>query len=206
MQDNEIWKDISGWPSYQVSESGRVRTVGRKVRTRLRKFTVNPHELSTAAHNGKYRYVTFQIKNKRANHYIHRLVAGAFCKKPSRLHIEVNHIDGNKFNNHYTNLEWVTLQENRDHAVNTNLMCHGEKSPQSTLKEFQVLEILNAFIQDPKQSKLQVAQRYGIRDTTVHKILHGQRWRRAYKKWASDHGVDITEFKKSFRIYKSAQP
>lgn len=48
--------------------------------------------------------------------HVHRLVAESFIEKPeSDISLVVNHIDGNKENNHYTNLEWVTQKENCIH-------------------------------------------------------------------------------------------
>lgn len=54
-------------------------------------------------------------------HYLlHRLVANAFIPNPNGKPY-VNHIDGNKRNNCVDNLEWVTEQENVDHAIRTGL-------------------------------------------------------------------------------------
>jgi hypothetical protein len=48
--------------------------------------------------------------------YVHKLVAMYFCDNPlgettGRI-ATVDHIDGDKLNNHYTNLQWVTMKEN----------------------------------------------------------------------------------------------
>jgi len=51
---------------------------------------------------------------------LHRLVATLFVPNPLNLP-EVNHDDGNKLNNHYTNLKWVTRSENIEHAYATGL-------------------------------------------------------------------------------------
>lgn len=48
--------------------------------------------------------------------YIHKLVATYFCENPytefTGRRIVIDHIDGDKLNNHYTNLQWVTMKEN----------------------------------------------------------------------------------------------
>ena len=56
-------------------------------------------------------------KNNFVEKYVHRLVARFFIGMPPETGEKwtVNHIDGNKLNNHYTNLEWVTYKENIRH-------------------------------------------------------------------------------------------
>lgn len=51
---------------------------------------------------------------------VHREVALAFIPNPYNLP-EVNHIDGDKHNNHVSNLEWVTHQQNVQHSFDTGL-------------------------------------------------------------------------------------
>ena len=51
--------------------------------------------------------------NKLPEKYVHRIVAKAFVPNDDPLNkTHVDHIDGNKHNNHYTNLQWVTRSEN----------------------------------------------------------------------------------------------
>ena len=68
----------------------------------------------------RYGYVTAYLQRdgqtKCSFERVHRLVAWEFC--PNRdLSLDVNHIDGNKQNNHYTNLEWVNRSDNNTHAL-----------------------------------------------------------------------------------------
>lgn len=71
-------------------------------------------ELKQSEHKG-YRRVCFSTNNKRQHFPVHRLVAEAFVENPD-IKPFVNHKDGNKRNNHFTNLEWATASENQKHA------------------------------------------------------------------------------------------
>ena len=70
-------------------------------------------------------YIHYYIRdlniNKRKDYKGHRLVAEAFLDKPSDLDL-INHIDGNKANNHVENLEWCNYSQNMIHAHTTGLI------------------------------------------------------------------------------------
>lgn len=64
--------------------------------------------------DSSYVYMTVYVGSRQ---YVHRLVCTLFNGPQPSPHIalgryEVNHIDMNKSNNHYTNLEWITHSEN----------------------------------------------------------------------------------------------
>ena len=120
MMEVEVWRVISGYDGYEVSSFGRVRSLDRivccilsdGVQVRRCKGKVLSGE------RGKH-YPVISIDGDCIN--IHRLVAGAFIPKPAG-HTVVNHLDGNKRNNHVSNLEWVTTSKNIQHAYDTGLM------------------------------------------------------------------------------------
>ncbi|MDP4224837.1 MAG: HNH endonuclease [Bacteroidota bacterium] len=64
---------------------------------------------------GQYNCVKLIKDGKRNSFYIHRLVAETYIPNPNNLP-EVNHKDGNKDNNHISNLEWTNHKDNINHA------------------------------------------------------------------------------------------
>ena len=102
-----IIKKIEDW-SYSVTEDGQVLNKNNKT---MCQWTDNVgYKQCNLYKDGKKKYVR-----------IHRLVAELFVPNPNNLP-QVNHIDGNKLNNHYTNLEWVSNSQNTKHAFDNGLI------------------------------------------------------------------------------------
>lgn len=102
-----MWKDIKGYEGfYQVSDEGQIRRILKDGRTKPVK----------GKEGSKYYTVDLCVHGKCKGFNVHRLVAEAFLEKPEGT-TEVNHIDGNKKNNHVENLEWVTQKGNLIHAM-----------------------------------------------------------------------------------------
>ena len=77
--------------------------------------------------NGGYREAYVYIGGKKRRMKVHRLVAMAFIPNPLNLPV-VNHLDGNKMNNHRDNLEWCTQGRNNIHAIETGLRNVAESN------------------------------------------------------------------------------
>lgn len=71
----------------------------------------------------------------------HRLVMLSFFPIPNSELFDVNHKDGNKFNNWYWNLEWCTRQENIIHAYKNGLNYVCEDNPKSTISNDTAIKI-----------------------------------------------------------------
>lgn len=79
-------------------------------------------EIKPRKQSSGYLWVGFLNKdNKSRNVYCHRAVALCWVENPRGVPF-VNHKDGNKHNNNYSNLEWVTAKENTKHAISTGLV------------------------------------------------------------------------------------
>lgn len=110
----EIWKEVNGFEGfYAVSNYGRVKSVKRIIEYKDGRIYKYPSKLLKAKIDTRgYLQIGFNVKGKKTNHRIHRLVAETFLGKPDKKLMSVNHIDGIKTNNNLNNLEWVTYSEN----------------------------------------------------------------------------------------------
>lgn len=116
--DREIWKDIEGYNGkYIVSNMGRVARI-----TKMKGL----HYLKGQLNHKGYLRVNLIKKHKYHSFRVHRLVGLAFIPNPLNKP-QINHKDGNKLNNRVDNLEWVTNEENYEHAIKHNLVSHREK-------------------------------------------------------------------------------
>ena len=124
----EEWKKIEYFPNYSVSNLGRVRN------DKTGKF-LKPHKAGKEKNQYFYTSLVQEVCGTQKTFLIHRLVAFAFIPNPDNKP-EVNHIDGNHFNNTVDNLEWVTERENRLHAYRVlNLdMGFGHSLPKKVLR------------------------------------------------------------------------
>ena len=96
------WKTLEDFNNYEVSDDGQVRNrkTGRVLKTRI-------------TNSGYQALEIYNDEGKRKFKYLHRLVAQAFVPNSNIEEFEVvNHIDEDKYNNNYTNLEWTTREIN----------------------------------------------------------------------------------------------
>lgn len=152
-----------------VSETGEVKSHGKLIKGETCK-------------NG-YRRVHVSHKGKHHKFLVHRLVARAFIPNPDNKPC-VNHVDGNKANNHVSNLEWCTYGENLKHAYDTGLRdLYGTAKRTRVLTAQQVSEIRATYIRG-KQSvnnSYGLAKKYGVSPKTIQKIV-------SYKSYVEEVG------------------
>lgn len=117
LQLNEEIKPIQGYEGlYSITSFGRVwshkrlDSLGRKCGGKFLKLKCKLDKKRT------YFSIILSKKGSYKTYQIHILVAIHFISNPYNLP-EVNHKDGNKFNNYKGNLEWSSSQENHNHAL-----------------------------------------------------------------------------------------
>ena len=109
----EQWKNLQfiGWPEYEVSNFGRVRSRKNGRGSRKKKMVDGYFILKPFVSKLGYPQVIFLRDRKRKYQYVHRLVALAFVPNPNNYPL-VNHKDENRSNNQFNNLEWCTPSYN----------------------------------------------------------------------------------------------
>ncbi len=176
----EEWKWIKGYEGcYQVSNHGRVKSLGRRV------YSCNSTYEGTRSVREKilkpcfvlgYRVVTLCKHSDQEQHKIARLVASAFVDNLKQV-ISVNHIDGNKLNDRADNLEWCTPAENTIHAIDTGLINNsGSKNGRAKLHETDIWQI--RYISKRRLMKPnELADLFGISKWYIFKINSGKAWK-----------------------------
>jgi hypothetical protein len=176
--ENEVWKDVAIenlGEYYQVSNYGRVKSKECKI--------VQPHsvtkKMTTYHYKQKMLYIGSWDGYGRVclgnNHYrVHRLVLMTFGSFPISDKMQVNHIDGNKANNHIGNLEWVTSQENVIHAYKNNLtnLPKGKDHYKSiTIGKFS----LDGDLLEKFDCATQIKEKYGYNIKNIQSVAKGRR-------------------------------
>ena len=120
--NDEIWKNIDGYEdSYMISNYGRVKSLERIVICKDHSAKKYKEKIMKERYHNGYAIINLWKNGQMKRYYIHRLVAAHFVENPKEYNI-VNHIDGNKTNNYYENLEWCTAKHNIQHAIDNNLL------------------------------------------------------------------------------------
>ncbi|KKN85457.1 hypothetical protein LCGC14_0277760 [marine sediment metagenome] len=153
-------KSIKGFENYLIEDSGKIFSL-------FRNKCLKP--LPT---NWGYYRVGLRKQNKTHYKYISRLVAEAFISNPDNKP-QINHKDGNKFNNNVSNLEWVTQSENMQHAIALGLW---KRSPNSGMKPIpvNVYDYKTGKLLSTHPSMSDAARSYGLQLQNAHKVLQGK--------------------------------
>lgn len=169
LQEPEIWKDIEGYEGlYEVSNYGRIKSKKFKNKEKIIKSFI-----------GSNGYPTITLYSN--NHFIkkfsiHRLVAQAFIPNPNN-YPQVNHIDLNKFNNFYSNLEWCTHNMNIQHAV-YNGRYRGENNGAAKLTEDGV-KYIRHISNLPKNTLgyADLGKIFNVAESTIRSIINRKIWK-----------------------------
>ena len=160
----EVWKTIKGYGGrYQISNMGRIwnTVTQRLMKPQLKK-------------TGYYNINLMKPNKKIVTERVHRLVALYFCPKKEGCNV-VNHIDCNKTNNRWDNLEWTTVSGNTKHCYDNSQSFRNQVARNSKLgaeKIILTLEVwtLSGDFVGQFHGYKEAAEALGINEKTVRNI------------------------------------
>lgn len=165
----EIWKDITGFPGYAVSNHGRIRsnkTAGRYSTiipaSRLRK---------TYLDREGYEMVNLRKDGKPRTCKVHRIVLEAFVG-PCPEEMEACHTNGRPRDNRLTNLRWGTKQSNLKDKIDHGRIPRGSSHPRARYSDAQISRVRQLGNQGNRAGE--IANITGISIHHVRKVIAGR--------------------------------
>ena len=172
IRPDEIWAPVAGYGwLYEVSSYGRLRRAS-KSRMAPAGHIIKPY----LSWDG---YLQYGL-SKNSQYWsvkAHRLVALTFLGLPPFPKAQVAHFDGNKLNNHVSNLRWATAAENeadKKRHGRTRGAPPGEAHPMAKL----TVELVQQMRREAGAGAgfTSVADQYGVPRLTAYDAMVGNTW------------------------------
>jgi hypothetical protein len=175
--NDSLWKDFDKTfrpcltddgaiiPDYYVKIDGTILSTKRSKIKILTPYLNGGRDASNGRPASRYHMVCLtRDGGKQIGELVHRIVAKAWIGLPTADAKEINHIDGDKLNNHVDNLEWCSHSENMAHAVASGLMAKGDHRSRSLRSE------VRAGIIAATGKGAAIAQTFGVAQSTIYRI------------------------------------
>ena len=173
----EEWRPVVGLQHYEVSSSGRVRSLDRVITARRRSgltmMTLSGKVLRHGSNGRGYLRVCLRGDCRRIWEYVHRLVLTAFVG-PCPDGEECCHWDGDPSNNHISNLRWGTRAGNCADSIRHGTMIRGERCGSAKLKEMDVH--FARHWTKKGYARQHVGEVLGVSSRTIGDIVNGKCW------------------------------
>lgn len=169
----EAWKEIPGYPLYEVSDQGRVRSWNNNGgnRTGRRK---RPKMLKTPLGKRGYPLVGLWSKGVGKLFAVHRLVLLTFVG-PCPAGLECCHSDGERSNNCLKNLRYDTHPANFQDAIGHGTIARGEARYNAKLTDVQVRFIRKLYVAG-QYSQERLACLFCVSRRAIGKVCSRETW------------------------------
>lgn len=167
----EEWKNIPGYPGYQASNLGNIRSFWFYGNTNT--LSETPHLMHPSS-EPKHGYLIVNMKNaegKRGTRLIHRLVLMAFRGNSKQYAL---HKNDNPKDNTIDNLYWGSQKQNVDDQKRNGKFLYGEKCPWSKLTKKDIIDIKEYSRTGFTHSEL--AKAYEVSRSLITMIINNKRW------------------------------
>lgn len=161
---SEQWREIPGFPSYVVSDAGRV-------------MRVSSGKILKAKPSSQHGYMSVGLSEagKTSYRYIHRLVLMSFVGEPPSPNHQVAHNNGDHLDNRVENLRWATRLENAADKYAHGRSGQGERNSNAKLTEDSVRTIRSLSRGGFSQSE--IAKIFGVTIGLVWMVVRNKTWK-----------------------------
>lgn len=178
----EAWKPVLQNKKFQLKKKYAVSSEGRVAS--YEKSPVEDGKLLKGSLTSGYRTLNLHINGGNNTIYIHREVAGAFCKKKNSSQKFVIHLNHKKGDNRAKNLKWVTAEDMAAHQQKSPEKIAYKKRQANRTKGLKLsavqVKTIKTLIKNPKRkmSFRQIAWKYNVSEMTLYRIKRGENWGR----------------------------
>ena len=191
-----------GWKDLNFKDFGRKYEINEfgVIRNKFTKKVVEPH----LNRFGYVRVNLYPIGNSRVGKktsFVHRLVALTFIENTNEtVFTDVNHIDGNKENNHVSNLEWCDRTHNVRHSFEIGLHDEDVKNRRERMSGqnhklalFTNEQVKNMFVDYfvHGMTTSQLAEKYNTHVAQVGRIIRQERWKSVTDDLVIKYNIDL---------------
>ena len=165
--DLNVWKPFNKHTNIYATKEGSIMNLSSEKMTPYIGTTVHPKDHDLEKNN----YCYIGINN--INYKCHQIIASIYCENNNPIkNTIVNHKDGRRNNNHWTNLEWT------DHIGNANNKCSKAKTTAlnqldedgniirqfgSTIEAAKEIGIMRKYISDCLNNKQKCTKKDGVK-------------------------------------------
>jgi hypothetical protein len=165
-------KDIPNYEGlYYATIDGKIFSHGKTLKFGRNERKTMAKEKKQSTHNQGYLRVVLSHGRINKGFLVHRLIAMVFLPNPENKPM-VNHKDGNKKNNHVSNLEWCTRKENELHAKNHGLKPSGQRNGSSKITDDDAEYIRKNYIK--RINSNQLSKKFNISREQIQRIANNK--------------------------------
>lgn len=163
------WRPVLGFPGYEVSDSGQVKSLARRnLQGAMRRERILKQDMADG-----YCLVRLARDGVKVPRTVHSLVLEAFVgEHPEGL--EARHLNGVRDDNCLANLAWGTRSENRADQKRHGTGVQGANNPKAFITEVDIERVFD--LRRAGLSQQEIGGWIGTQQTNVSKILLGKHW------------------------------